>query len=119
MLPTLPANSARAGALRATAMTGAPAWARVVAIPWPRPRDAPTTIVVLSDSSLIGVMALSPLFGLVWGQLAGARVGGRLPGRGVGHGVALARRSTGPTARWSSWWARRSAVRSRCWLREA
>src|SRR5213078_389599 len=79
----------------------------------PRPRDAPTTIVVLSDSSLIGVMALSPLFGLVWGQLAGARVGRRLPGRGVGHGVALARRSTGPTARWSSWWARRSAVRSR------
>src|SRR5947209_18387735 len=44
-------------ALRATAITGVPLSARTWAIPRPRPRDAPTTMVVLSETSL-GVMAL-------------------------------------------------------------
>jgi hypothetical protein len=38
---------------RDTATTGAPTSAKAVAIPWPRPRLAPTTIVVLLDRLLI------------------------------------------------------------------
>src|SRR3954447_2435440 len=45
-----PGNSA---AVRDTAMTGAPAAANAVAIPRPRPRLAPTTMVVLPDRALI------------------------------------------------------------------
>ena len=41
--------------VRATATTGAPAWANAVAMPRPRPRLAPTTIVVLSVSEDICV----------------------------------------------------------------
>src|SRR5947209_2687469 len=44
-------------ALRATAITGVPLSARTWAIPRPRPRDAPTTMLVLSERSL-SVMAL-------------------------------------------------------------
>src|SRR5262245_3075940 len=47
------ADSGKAAWVRDTATTGAPALAKAVAIPWPRPRLAPTTIVVLLDRSLI------------------------------------------------------------------
>jgi hypothetical protein len=40
-------------AVRDTATVGAPASAKAVAIPWPSPRLAPTTIVVLLDRSVM------------------------------------------------------------------
>src|SRR5436190_1786772 len=59
ILPAPPASSAKEPTVRATAITGAPLAARAVVTPRPRPRDAPTTIVVLSDGWL-EVIALSP-----------------------------------------------------------
>jgi len=53
MVPELVAGSGNSAVVRDTATTGAPASAKAVAIPWPRPRLAPTTIVVLPDKSLI------------------------------------------------------------------
>src|SRR5258707_11139675 len=53
MVPEPLIGSGKAAAVRDTATTGAPASARAVAIPWPSPRLAPTTIVVLPDSSLM------------------------------------------------------------------
>src|SRR5262245_53647608 len=53
MVPASSPSSADVGALRATAITVAPAAPTAVAIPRPRPRLAPTTIVVLPDNSLM------------------------------------------------------------------
>jgi hypothetical protein len=47
--PVLSVGSANAVAVRDTGTTGAPAAASAVAIPRPKPRLAPTTIVVLPD----------------------------------------------------------------------
>src|ERR1700733_14761728 len=69
-------TSASAPALRASAITGAPASAMAVAIPRPSPRLAPTTIVVRSDRTGLGVMVLSST-GWGWAGLA-------LAGRGLG-----------------------------------
>src|SRR5690348_10496236 len=59
MLLAACASSASALWLRATAVTEAPSWARAVAMPWPRPRDAPTTMVFLSGECS-GLMVVSP-----------------------------------------------------------
>src|SRR5260370_23175518 len=59
MFALVVASSARAGPVRATATTGAPASANARAIPRPKPRLAPTTTVVLPDKSLIIVLFLS------------------------------------------------------------
>ena len=48
-----PARPSRPGSVRATAITGTPLSARAVAIPRPRPRLAPTTIVVVSEGCLL------------------------------------------------------------------
>jgi hypothetical protein len=58
MVPAPLAGAGNAAWVRDTAMTGAPASARAVAIPRPRPRLAPTTIVVLSDKALMIVLFL-------------------------------------------------------------
>src|SRR5262245_23724446 len=53
-VPPVPSlGSGKVVAVRDTATTGAPAAANAVAIPRPRPRLAPTTIVVLPDRSLM------------------------------------------------------------------
>src|SRR5829696_1443307 len=59
MVALVVAGSARAGPVRATATTGAPASANARAIPRPKPRLAPTTTVVLPDKPLIIVLFLA------------------------------------------------------------
>src|SRR5262245_3574504 len=63
MLPPPLADTGNVPTERDTATTGAPAVARAVAIPWPSPRLAPTTIVVLPDRSLIALTHRRRLLG--------------------------------------------------------
>src|SRR4029453_6702080 len=58
MVALVVASSARAGPVRATANTGAPASENAREIPRPKPLLSPTTTVVLSDKSLMIVLFL-------------------------------------------------------------
>jgi hypothetical protein len=72
--------------VRDTATTGAPALAKAVAIPRPKPRLAPTTIVVLPESSL-PASSKSCAFSVMFSSEVGtadrfAAVSNREPARG-------------------------------------
>src|SRR4029453_19229154 len=68
MVALVVASSARAGPVRATANTGAPASENAREIPRPKPLLSPTTTVVLSDKSLMIVLFLCMAM-VRWGSL--------------------------------------------------